>query len=112
MTADSDHLDVLVIVGLLFLLGAAVFILAFVAIPDKNQDLFSALVGGVIGASIMSFINNRFGSSKGSATKDATIATLAANQPDPSPSPIAFDAGAPTPKPDPNFPQPLPENTA
>lgn len=81
MDGDSS-LDKLVISGLLFLLGAAVFVLAFVTIPPKNEDLFSALVGGVIGASIMAFINNRYGSSKGSAAKDATIASLAQKAPD------------------------------
>ena len=76
MNDTDDRLATFVIVALLFLLGASVFILAFVAIPKENADLFSALVGGVIGASVMAFINNRFGSSKGSAAKDNTIAAL------------------------------------
>jgi hypothetical protein len=82
MSDQNGRLDALVITVLLFLLGSAVFILAFVPIPDKNQDLFSALVGGVIGASIMAFINNRYGSSKGSAAKDDAIAALTKKVPD------------------------------
>ena len=70
-------LDVIVVLGLLFLMGSALYILAFVNIPDKNSSLFSALVGGVIGAGLMAYINNRWGSSRGSLAKDATIATLA-----------------------------------
>lgn len=73
----DNVLDAVVILGLLFLMCSALYILAFVNIPDKNSSLFSALVGGVIGAGMMAYINNRWGSSKGSATKDATIATLA-----------------------------------
>lgn len=81
MTPDA-RLPTLVIVGLLFLLGAAVFILAFVKIPQGNEDLFSALVGGVIGASIMAYMNHQFGSSVSSAAKDATIADLSKKLPD------------------------------
>jgi hypothetical protein len=77
----SNWLDALIISGLLFLLGSAVYILAFVTIPPKNEDLFSALVGGVIGASLMAYVNNRWGSSKGSATKDNTIQALVGQTP-------------------------------
>lgn len=75
-TETESILDKAVVLGLLFMLASALFILAFVPIPDKNSSLFSALVGGVIGAGTMAYVNNRWGSSKGSAVKDATITAL------------------------------------
>ena len=78
----NERLDAFVIIALIFLMGSAIYILAFVNIPDKNSSLFSALVGGVIGAGLMAYINNRWGSSKGSAVKDATISNLSQKVPD------------------------------
>lgn len=79
---DSDlKLDTAVILALIFLMGSALFILAFVNIPDKNQTLFAALVGGVIGSGMTAYINYRWGSSKGSAAKDAMMATMAEKLP-------------------------------
>lgn len=65
--------------GLLFivLLAAVLGILAFVAIPKENQQLFTALASGVIGSGVGTFIGFRWGSSKSSQAKDATIASLA-----------------------------------
>ena len=79
---ETSRLDQLVIVALLFLLGSALFILAFVDIPDKNSSLFSAIIGGVIGSGLTAYIQNRWGSSKGSAAKDATIAAALQKVPD------------------------------
>ena len=73
---EDNRLDALVIVGLLFMVGSALFVLAFVNIPDKNQSLFAAIVGGVIGSGLTAYVQNRWGSSKGSAAKDATITAL------------------------------------
>jgi hypothetical protein len=95
----SNWLDALIISGLLFLLGSAIFILAFVTLPPKNEDLFSALVGGVIGASLMAYVNNRWGSSRGSAAKDETISTLVAQTP-PAPT-VTVQATEPLPQPQP-----------
>lgn len=74
--SGEDKLAAFVVVALVFILGSVLYILAFVDIPDKNQTLFASIAGGVVGASIMAYINNRYGSSKGSAAKDATIADL------------------------------------
>lgn len=76
MNDTASRLDALVIVALIFLLGSALYILAFVSIPDKNSSLFAAIVGGVIGSGLTAYIQNRWGSSKGSAAKDTTIAAL------------------------------------
>ena len=73
---EDNRLDALVIVGLLFMVGSALFVLAFVNIPDKNQSLFAAIVGGVIGSGLTAYVQNPWGSSKGSAAKDATITAL------------------------------------
>lgn len=70
------RLDAAVFFALLFCLGSAIYILAFVAIPDKNMTLFAAIVGGVIGSGVTTFINWRWGSSKTSSTKDDTINQL------------------------------------
>lgn len=85
MSDDSNNdsgrvyllLDAAVIIGLLFLIGSAIFILAFVNIPEKNGTLFAAVVGTVVGAGLMAYVNNRFGSSKSSAAKDDALATIA-----------------------------------
>lgn len=74
---SESRLDVAVILALLFALISALFILAFVNIPDKNQTVFAAIVGTVAGAGVMAYVNNRWGSSKSSAVKDATIAAIA-----------------------------------
>lgn len=77
MNADMNtRLDTVVILAVLFLISSAMFILAFVNIPDKNQTLFAALVGGVIGASLSTYVSYRWGSSKGSSVKDDTISQL------------------------------------
>lgn len=76
-TSGDRTLDAAVILGLLFILGSAIFILAFVQIPDKNETLFAALMGTVVGAGLGAYVNNRWGSSKGSAEKDQTIAAIA-----------------------------------
>lgn len=76
-TRGDRMLDAAVIIGLLFILASAIYILAFVNIPEKNETLFAALLGTVVGGGVMAYINNRWGSSKGSAEKDKTIAAIA-----------------------------------
>ena len=78
----SDRLDALVIMALLSLLGFALWALVFVNIPEKNETLFAAVVGTVLGGGLGAYIQYRWGSSKGSQAKDATIANLTAKVPD------------------------------
>lgn len=82
MPPSDIRLDAAVFFALLFLLGSAIYILAFVPVPDKNMTLFAALVGGVIGSGVTTFVQWRWGSSKGSAAKDETIAALTTKVPD------------------------------
>lgn len=63
--------------ALLLLLTAILGVLAFHAIPPANAQLFTALSSGVVGAGVGTWIGFRWGSSKSSQAKDATIATLA-----------------------------------
>lgn len=70
---------------LLALLTLDLGVLAFVSIPKENMELFTALSAGVIGSGVGAWIGYRWGSSKGSAGKDATIAAMAA--PDPTKAP-------------------------
>lgn len=74
-------LDVIVVAGLLLLIGGILVALAFVNIPEKNETLFAALGGGVIGSGLTAYINYRWGSSRSSATKDSTIAAMASDTP-------------------------------
>jgi hypothetical protein len=73
----TGHLDFIVVVGLLLLITGILAALAFVNIPEKNETLFAALGGGVIGSGLTAYINWRWGASSGSAAKDATISNLA-----------------------------------
>lgn len=63
----------LILVGGLF---AILFLLLFHEIPDKNRDAFN-IVFGAISGSVGTCVAFYFGSSKSTATKDATIAGLA-----------------------------------
>lgn len=76
---SDNRLDAVLIIGLLVLLAAVLGVLSFVAIPKENMTLFAALSSGVVGASVAAYVGYRWGSSKGSASKDVTIATMAAN---------------------------------
>ena len=60
------------------LLAAALGGLMFVPVPTDNRDLAIAIVTGVLGASVKDIVGYYFGSSKGSAAKDETIARLSA----------------------------------
>lgn len=71
-----ENLDAVVILGLFALLSAILGVLAFIAIPDKNVQLFTALASGVVGAGVATIINNRWGTSRSSERKDDTIAKL------------------------------------
>lgn len=71
---------------LLAALLADLAVLAFADIPDKNLELFTAISSGVLGSSFMAWINYRWGSSRGSAGKDATIAAMATDTPAPDPT--------------------------
>jgi drug/metabolite transporter (DMT)-like permease len=70
-------LDFVVVVGLLLLVAGILAALAFVSIPEKNETLFAALGGGVIGSGLTAYINWRWGASSGSAAKDAALAAMA-----------------------------------
>ncbi len=80
--SGDDRLDALVIFGFLVLLGGVLAALVFRTIPADNMPLFAALSSGVLGSGLGAYVGFRWGSSKGSAAKDATIATLAAKAPD------------------------------
>lgn len=71
--AADDAFGVCLLVAVLVVLG----VLAFVDIPKENVELFTAIASGVIGASFVMWCNYRWGSSRGSAAKDVTIATMA-----------------------------------
>ncbi len=75
MTLDLRGLTGL---AMILLLAAALGVLMFVRIPDANRDLAIALITGVLGASVKDIVGYYFGSSKGSASKDETIARLSA----------------------------------
>ena len=77
----TSWLDFIVVLGLLVLFAGILGALVFVNIPEKNETLFAGLSGSVVGASLTAYINWRWGASSGSAAKDATIATMAANPP-------------------------------
>lgn len=76
----ADKLDAAVILLLMVMLGGVLAVLAFVNIPDKNETLFAAIAGGVVGASFTAYIQWRWGSSKGSAMKDQALADMAKGQ--------------------------------
>lgn len=88
----TDPTDTIFGGAFLGLLAAILFILAFVTIPDKNMTLFTSLASGVIGSGVGTFIGFRWGSSKSSQAKDATIAQM--KNPDPTPPPPAAQPGA------------------
>lgn len=71
-----DRLDAFLVVALVLLMGGILTALIFVPIPKDNEELFSALASGVVGSGIGAYIGYRWGSSKGSATKDETISAL------------------------------------
>ena len=73
----ESRLDAALVLGLLIILGGAVAVLAFVAVPKDNQSLLAALLGAVVGGGLTAYVNYRWGSSRGSAAKDETIAALA-----------------------------------
>ena len=77
MNDATDRLDALVILGLLVMLGFVLWSLVFVGIPKDNMTLFASLSSGTVGLGIGSYLGYRFGSSKGSAAKDATITAMA-----------------------------------
>lgn len=74
MKFSSDDLFGLLLMALL---AAVLGLLAFVKIPDDNVQLFTALASGVLGSGAGTFIGFKWGSSKSSQAKDATIASLA-----------------------------------
>lgn len=65
----GDILVAAVVIGFF----AFLIVLAFVNIPKENKDLVNMLLGAFI-VSFTTVISYRFGSSKGSAEKDVTIA--------------------------------------
>lgn len=58
------------------MLGAAMWLLAFVAIPEGNKDQFNMLLGALTGVGLGTVLGFWLGSSQASANKDATIAEL------------------------------------
>lgn len=76
MNDPNTRLDAFVVIGLLLLLAGILATLAHVPIPKDNQTLFAALAMAV-SSGLSLYLGYRWGSSKGSAAKDATIADLA-----------------------------------
>lgn len=72
-----ETLDSVVILGLFAMLFAVLGALAFVPIPDKNVQLFTALASGVVGAGVATIINNRWGTSRSSERKTEIMADQA-----------------------------------
>lgn len=89
MKLTSDDLFGLVLIVFLALVMGA---LAFLPIPKENLQLFTALAMLIAGA-VGTFVGYRWGSSKGSQAKDATIAAMASPT-DPTPPPLAARPGA------------------
>lgn len=75
----ESPLDAAIILLLIMLGAGTLTILAFVTIPDKNLPIFSAFGAALITGPIGAYVGFRWGSSKGSQDKDATIATMAAS---------------------------------
>ncbi len=71
----DQRLDAAIIFALIFVMVAALGILAFVNIPAQNQTLFTTVVTGIVGF-IGIYVGFRWGTSKSSAAKDATIASV------------------------------------
>ena len=71
-------LDFVVVLFILALITGILLALTFVDIPEKNETLFAALSGGVVGSSFTAYIQWRWGSSKGSADKDRVLSNMAA----------------------------------
>lgn len=76
MNDTINRLDVVVILGLLTLLAGVFVALTFVTIPTENRTLFAALAM-IVGNGLGVYLGYRWGSSRGSAAKDQTIADLA-----------------------------------
>lgn len=70
------RLDVAVVLALLGMVTLILLALVFVPIPDKNQTLFTSISTALVTGGLGSYFGYRWGSSKGSASKDATIADL------------------------------------
>jgi len=72
------HVDVVAIFALISLVGLMVMIavLAFVPIPKENQQLVSNIAMLYVGM-VVTIGSFYFGSSKGSAAKDQTLAAMA-----------------------------------
>lgn len=74
----ESKLDSAIILLLIFLAFVVVMLLAFVAIPDKNLPILSAFASAAVTGPLGIYFGFRWGSSKTSQDKDATIATMAA----------------------------------
>lgn len=70
------------VIWLLTMATGAGLILAFVHIPKENGTLFTTLVTSLVVGGLLTFIGFLWGSSKGSAAKDETIASLTTQVPD------------------------------
>lgn len=84
MKLSSDDLLGL---SLIALLSAVMAALAFVSIPSANVQLFTALAM-VIAGGVGTFLGFKWGSSKSSQAKDATIAAMTVPA-DPTPPVVA-----------------------
>lgn len=72
-----EFIDIVLVCAGVAMVPGIILILAFANIPDKNMPVLAGLIGFVSGTWLGAVINNRFGSSKGSATKDGVIADIA-----------------------------------
>lgn len=70
--------SILAVMGLA-IYGAVIAVILFHPIPVENREVVAGAVGFIGGTLVGSAFAFYFGSSKGASTKDATIATMAAN---------------------------------
>ena len=69
-TAFNNVLALMMVIGFF----AVVFIMLFHEIPQGSKDMLGPIIGGIIGASVSTIIQYKWGSSAGSAAKSNTIA--------------------------------------
>lgn len=62
----------IIVCALLLLWGLIVAAVLFVPVPEGNRDMLNILIGAV-GGTVTTIVGYHFGSSSGSAAKDATI---------------------------------------
>jgi len=70
--AFNNVLALIIVIGFFAIVG----IMIFHEIPQASKDMLGPLIGAVIGASFMTIVNYKWGSSSGSAAKSDHISML------------------------------------